>query len=665
MPSSALFGLYTGKFRLESSRYTRDYDRLRRADIYSLTDLLSQAPTPSQCRNSTIQEDYAKAVQDRIALLPEHVKSPWPNFVRTLVRKHASEARRSRAGILCDLHIDLGQELMESILSSLIREMQEGIEKILKSFSKVDIMMTNQANRYFLAPLRWLGHAAAMWMTDEEFQATYPGCQPLPIFQEQHDGCAACILARMGGRGEILVPLRVALLMSMTDRQAKRSRRLHWVDSWIRQLDDFEPFPGLQTRADVFYWAGESGKGKSKSLMEQCDDLHWWTEEKARIANEVIINGRAEKGISGAHVMAMLMRDSYNEDYRRLKEAMQEKINEPKRGADCVFLGSTSTVWPVANTSEPRNQRQQIDVVNDNNRQRSSTLVYSAPGNSVEGYSHRDNIADLATSCPSESTVFLDHDVEMKSVTVHGRSLQSSAAIPTIVSAMTRESCIPLPLQSSQSSNNEEYVPARSKWPKPSYPRARSSPSLGRGSNGKTSKSGTTTLVDLDPTSGYGYKASPVLQSLGKHPLSIAAQDSTYSLSSIVSSLSNYDGTPSQLLGSPVSPIGPKDSYWPYRDPDDFRASASVKRRRDREDPLRGAEDRAQSYVNILGNHHDSSAAFSKYGNATNVQPNETFHLPASSGRHVSEEDGTGMVGVMDRFLDALRYPKDPKADRT
>lgn len=209
--------LYERKQCVEGKAKPWEYTELRPTDIALYTQLLSHAPK----RPRSITCDTYEHVVDRlISNLPSHLRSkiPWLSS-------------------FCTLHHRMNPLPVIGILRSFQHEIDEHLPALWIPLCTQGSLNEEQADL-----LTALEDVSALWLRPEAFELKFLRSQRArPKHPYQSNGCGACVLAHMGGNLEVLVALGGFLLGRLKTNLWKRSKRIMWIEQWIRgSVEDHE-----------------------------------------------------------------------------------------------------------------------------------------------------------------------------------------------------------------------------------------------------------------------------------------------------------------------------------------------------------------------------------------------------------------------------------------
>ncbi|KAJ5994214.1 hypothetical protein N7451_009938 [Penicillium sp. IBT 35674x] len=174
--------------------YPRSVNELSRTEVKSLTEVLHVYNTT----NSQVQE-----VQRLIKALPK----------RLHIQRVSLSGLNIKSSGLCDLHRPMNADVLRDILNLVQRE----VTRCFHPFDRHP-QLVRPTETYILSKLRAL---KGMWTKPVLGSPVVPGAWPYEI-----NGCAACILARIAVKKEIVLLLRVALQSRTRTGRTHRPRRL-------------------------------------------------------------------------------------------------------------------------------------------------------------------------------------------------------------------------------------------------------------------------------------------------------------------------------------------------------------------------------------------------------------------------------------------------------
>ncbi|KAF2431502.1 hypothetical protein EJ08DRAFT_696299 [Tothia fuscella] len=209
--------------RLQST--PTDFKNLSNDDLAKLAGILTHQPSPTIPKTSSQYTVYARETKADIERLPSHLRaSPLPlmKYVDRIIDNTSYDVNDE----LCHLHAKLNRNQTGSLFRSIKREIDVHIPIIHRDLSSAGLISL-EAHEAFLH----VREVSAMWLDNETYFSVFQQA-PKPRWAFQADGCAACMLARLGGEPDILVPLKAAVIVRAKG-DVSTSRRHVYLDSLV------------------------------------------------------------------------------------------------------------------------------------------------------------------------------------------------------------------------------------------------------------------------------------------------------------------------------------------------------------------------------------------------------------------------------------------------
>lgn len=190
------------------------YTDLSSADIALLTAILNHAPSSSK---SILTSSYETIVRAQIATLPPHLlsKLPW-------------------LSTFCTLHHKIIPLPVKSLLKALRHEIDVAAEAVWTPLRERGAL--NAEQKHLLATLEDL---SSLWLSQDAFEAKCQRPPPSELASRTGAKCAACTLACIGGHREGMIALGAFFIGRTAPRIWKKSKRILWMEAWIRgSLDE-------------------------------------------------------------------------------------------------------------------------------------------------------------------------------------------------------------------------------------------------------------------------------------------------------------------------------------------------------------------------------------------------------------------------------------------
>lgn len=159
-------------------------------------------------------------------------------MTRKLIESFDGEVRM-KTKELCMTHYRLRPTLMGNLIRMIKKECNVKVEATLQHLARQPGVLAGSDALNPMTRFAPLGFLQAMWMNEKAYAERF-GCEIDLLCVRQPDGCPACMLARMGSEGGVLVALRASMLVWMSARRAAESKRLEWVENWMRGFSESE-----------------------------------------------------------------------------------------------------------------------------------------------------------------------------------------------------------------------------------------------------------------------------------------------------------------------------------------------------------------------------------------------------------------------------------------
>ncbi|KAF2123491.1 hypothetical protein P153DRAFT_362049 [Dothidotthia symphoricarpi CBS 119687] len=222
--------------------------RLENTDMKKLVRTLRGVPSPYTLSNEAHYRKHAK-----------HDIKSLPLKLRTL-NQHLS----TRDTHLCDTHKHLDHNLIKDIWSWMRHELDGAIGCFL-----YPVIMCNALTPAQELRARQLEPVLEMWRQDFKIETSAPpGRSPIrndSKWQTQHDGCAACMLARIGSDEDVLFALFAGMAGRMRRQRGSHSHRRegrHGGED--RERIEFRALKSKRLRF-VRYWIMAYGDGERRA----------------------------------------------------------------------------------------------------------------------------------------------------------------------------------------------------------------------------------------------------------------------------------------------------------------------------------------------------------------------------------------------------------------
>jgi hypothetical protein len=216
--------------RSSSAKLITSYKHLTQSDIDYLTQILSHQPPPHSSQLAT----YKSLTLAQIQSLPPHLLRNSHGPPATGVASLFPKPRHQGLHYTCPVHTHLPYRLQRS----LYRVLRHDIATALPA-SLAEVARHHEGAATIFRQLR---EASTMFLADAEYLEAW-GTLPPPERERdrgrwapQKDGCAACVLARIGGDERLVTALRTGVLSRLRD--GMESKRLSWLESWMRGFED-------------------------------------------------------------------------------------------------------------------------------------------------------------------------------------------------------------------------------------------------------------------------------------------------------------------------------------------------------------------------------------------------------------------------------------------
>ena len=200
--------------RRRSNKILPEYTELTAADIALLTQILSHAPRQG---SSTLLESYKLIVGEQMSKLPPYLRTkiPWISS-------------------FCSLHNKINPFPVNSILEWLKEEVEHYIPQVWCSFRREKLF--NEEQMKLLSVLEDL---SVLWNATNQSKKSKGRASRMGLSHSHGTAkCSACILARIGGNAQALLALGAFFVGRVHSSIWKRSKRIMWVESWIRGAVD-------------------------------------------------------------------------------------------------------------------------------------------------------------------------------------------------------------------------------------------------------------------------------------------------------------------------------------------------------------------------------------------------------------------------------------------
>jgi len=198
-------------------------------DMHLLTAILSDSPPIYTPIGDVLWHIYMSATQTSIDTLPRHLQHNSRFIERGLDRFTTAEGR-AVVGQPCRLHGKLRPHLLLDIMDYITLEIEVRIPRLLRKLKANNLLSSIQEKSFEILQL-----VPAMWNAPERYARVYR-YHVDSQWARQEDLCAGCILARMGGEPQVLTALRGGLMGRAEAVKLQGSKRLAWVESWIKHL---------------------------------------------------------------------------------------------------------------------------------------------------------------------------------------------------------------------------------------------------------------------------------------------------------------------------------------------------------------------------------------------------------------------------------------------
>ncbi|KAF1950046.1 hypothetical protein CC80DRAFT_554729 [Byssothecium circinans] len=244
------------------TRPTTSYTSLTNDDIKTLTSILHGPPIPSSAPDLT---NHTQKTASLIASLPPHLRSSSRirNDPPSTYTSYAHDpSGKLKNHYLCTLHKGLERKLVHSIWHLVRHELSHGIGKFIYPVLMVPGYLT--AREEDMA--RQLEPVLRLFHPDYTPQAATPVGKTIinpgytaedgsfvPKWAPQHDGCVACVLARIGADEDVVVALLAGTVAHVGrkhagERKGVKSVRVRFFMEWVRGVSADRVFGGLRVK---------------------------------------------------------------------------------------------------------------------------------------------------------------------------------------------------------------------------------------------------------------------------------------------------------------------------------------------------------------------------------------------------------------------------------
>ena len=199
----------------DKDKMLREYTDLTAGDIALLTRVLSHAPR--QGRSSTVKESYKLIVREQISNLPRYLR-----------------AKIAWISSFCSLHKKINPFPVNSILEWLKDEVDRCVPEVWSPLRRQKLL--NEEQMKMLAALEELSE---LWNAPDRSKQRNGRTSSIGLPNRRVSAkCSACILAQIGGDEQILLVLGAFFIGRVHSSIWKRSKRILWIESWIRGAVD-------------------------------------------------------------------------------------------------------------------------------------------------------------------------------------------------------------------------------------------------------------------------------------------------------------------------------------------------------------------------------------------------------------------------------------------
>jgi hypothetical protein len=251
----------TSKLDALDARYQpvrKEFRDLSNEDLALLAGILAHQPPPTIPKSSSQHTAYAHITKSDIDKLPSHLRS-YPGSLYRYVARIAEDTPN-----LCSLHHKLSGHQMGSILRFVKREVDVHIPVIHRDLR--DTGAISLEARELFDSVRVV---SAMWVDPRTYFDVFKE-EPKAQWTYQKDGCAACILSRLGGEPNVLLALKVVMIVRSRSNALFSSRRHIYLDSLIINGLGTSDAEGLMRTAlrlgaeTRYHWRGLIAKQREK-----------------------------------------------------------------------------------------------------------------------------------------------------------------------------------------------------------------------------------------------------------------------------------------------------------------------------------------------------------------------------------------------------------------
>ena len=190
------------------------YTDLTAADIALLTQILSHAPRQG---HSILKESYKLIVREQISKLPDYLRAkiPWISS-------------------FCSLHNKINPFPVNSILEWLRDEVDRCVPEVWSPLRRQKLLGEEQ-----MKMLATLEDLSVLWRAPIQSKQKNGRTSNLGLSYGYGSAkCSACTLAQIGGNEQVLIALGAFFIGRVHSSIWKRSKRILWVESWIRGAVD-------------------------------------------------------------------------------------------------------------------------------------------------------------------------------------------------------------------------------------------------------------------------------------------------------------------------------------------------------------------------------------------------------------------------------------------
>jgi hypothetical protein len=192
-----------------NDRLIREYSDLTTGEIRLLTKILSHAPKQ---RNSPNANSYERIVQEKTSRLPSHLRAriPW-------------------LSTFCSLHSKIVPWPVKSILEWLKDEIDTFLPEVWSPL-RTQRKLNEEQQRMLIV----VENLRCLWTPSESQQTKSRQHRPSISFGYGSAKCSGCVLAQIGGNGDVLIAIGALFIGRVRGMIWKRSKRIVWIESWIR-----------------------------------------------------------------------------------------------------------------------------------------------------------------------------------------------------------------------------------------------------------------------------------------------------------------------------------------------------------------------------------------------------------------------------------------------